>query len=784
MSSQAALAGQVTVVANRMMLDAKKDLIRQAADKAGLALAFADTALPDAALAQKLRDNQFLLVAMPREMDVQAFEQRLEGLGVALAQPVLQTSGGQFSSKNLDPLAAQILGRYYVNGGRSNIDAFFAAVERVLAGQSLEGLPALIEMPEQGVYHPALAQQFTENPDDILKQLQHREGQPVIALGFNVRYLQSNAMAHIDQLIEWVEAAGVFALPVFYSLGPDARLVELLRGRANALIHLQPVYHNGLQEQLDELGIPVLQGIGWWNDSIESWEDSPSGLSLSSTPLYLALPEQNGLIDPLVMWAEQDGELQLIEYQARAAIDKAIRLAALQTKPLAEQKIAVMVYNYPPGEQNLSASFMNVPRSLALLSQQWLAQGYRTRAFSEQELIDGLGGAIEATHNPKGGVEGASQSSISLADYQAWFEQLPAAVQARINDYWGEPGQSPMLTSIDGQPAFRIPHLDAGHMVYLGQPSRGRPGEDNERALYHDMRVPINHYYLATYLWLRDVFGADALVHFGTHGTQEWMPGKERGLSIYDDSLLILGDTPVVYPYIIDDVGEAVQAKRRGRAVMISHQTPPFRPSGLHGKLVDLHQLIHQWETLEPGAVRDNTVERLLELSAQDELTTDLGWTVAQANARPADFIQALHDYLHQLAAQSQPIGLHTYADNAQVQRKLTTVLQMLGGDFIAAFDLAEPQELFVEDYQSLALTPPYRWLETLLVAKEAVTPELAQWQSLARTYYASLDTAGEWRSLDAALRGRHVEPGIGGDPIRVPDSLPSGKNLVGFDPA
>ena len=477
-------------------------------------------------------------------------------------------------------------------------------------------------------------------------------------------------------------------------------------------------------------------------------------------------------------------ELKLIDYQARAAIDKAVKLAALQMKPLAEQKVAVMVYNYPPGEQNLSASFMNVPRSLALLSQQWQEQGYRTRAFSEQELIDGLGGAIQATHNPQDGIGGASQSSLSLAAYQAWFEQLPTAVQSRINDYWGEPAQSPLLTTVDGQPAFRIPYLDAGNMVYLGQPSRGRPGEDNERALYHDMRVPINHYYLATYLWLRDVFGADALVHFGTHGTQEWMPGKERGLSIYDDSLLILGDIPVVYPYIIDDVGEAVQAKRRGRAVMISHQTPPFRPSGLHGTLVDLHQLIHQWETLEPGPVRDNTVERLLELAAQDELTADLGWTLAQANAKPADFIQALHDYLHQLAAQSQPIGLHTYADNAQEQKKLTTVMQMLGDGFIEAFGLAEPQELFVEDYQSLALTPPYQWLEKLLVTKEALTPELAQWQSLARTYYASLDTAGEWSSLDAALRGRHVEPGIGGDPIRVPDSLPSGKNLVGFDPA
>src|SRR5690606_30497200 len=97
---------------------------------------------------------------------------------------------------------------------------------------------------------------------------------------------------------------------------------------------------------------------------------------------------------------------------------------------------------------------------------------------------------------------------------------------------------------------------------------------------------------------------ADALIHFGTHGTQEWMAGKERGVSaVADDPYVAIGDIPIIYPYIMDDVGEAVQAKRRGRAVMVSHQTPACRASCLHGTLVDVHNLIHQWENLEPGEV-------------------------------------------------------------------------------------------------------------------------------------------------------------------------------------
>ncbi|MFV0515271.1 MAG: cobaltochelatase subunit CobN, partial [Jhaorihella sp.] len=659
-------------------------------------------------------------------------------------------------------------------------------------GEVLAELPPVALIPDQGAYHPDYEGQFSANPDNILRALGHRPGQAIIALGFHNRYLKADALSHIDALVEKIRARGAFALPVFYSLGPDARLVDLLKGRANVLIHMQPVYHNGFEAQLNALGIPVMQGIGRWNDSAEGWQQDPVGLSLSATPLYLALPEQNGLIDPMMLWSEKAGELSLIDYQAEAALDKAVKLARLQMTALAEQKLAVMVYNYPPGERNLSASFMNVPRSLAGLSGQWLAAGYSTRELSEQAFIDGLGAAIQASTQAASQGEApvsaaaASRSSLSLQAYLAWFAQLPASVQQRINDYWGEPAKSPMLALVDGEQAFPIHHLDAGNIIYLGQPARGRPGMSSERQLYHDMRVPVTHYYLATYLWLRDHFKAHALVQFGTHGTQEWMPVKERGLSIYDDPLLALGDIPVIYPYIIDNVGEATQAKRRGRAVMISHQTPPFRPSGLHGVLVDMHQLIHQWENLEAGEVKDNTLASLLAMAQDNELATDLKWSIADINERPADFVQRLHDYLHELADAAQPMGLHTFAGDALYEQKLTTVLQMLGEDFIAAFNLAQPDELYAGDYRDLASTAPYHWLDRVLAADAERQPEpaLGDWQMLARQYYERLDSAPEWAGLSAALRAQHIAPGIGGDPVRVPDSLPSGKNLVGFDPA
>lgn len=785
-------AQELVVVTNRMMLKAKRELIRKSANEAGFAVTIVEASLSDEALVDAINKRDVVLVDMSRPMDIESFNQRMSEAQLEPGHILFKTSGSQFTFSGMDERSGQRLADYYRNGGRRNFQAFFRGLQSVVTKGEVGELPALMMMPDQGAYHPDYEEQFSADPDDILRALGHRPGQPVIALGFHNRYLKADALSHINQLVEKIQAHGAFALPVFYSLGPDARLVELLKGRANVLIHMQPVYHNGFEAQLNQLGIPVLQGVGRWNDTKEGWEQDPIGLSLAATPLYLALPEQNGLIDPLVMWAERNGELSLIDYQAEAAINKAINIARLQLKAVADQKLAVMVYNYPPGEKNLSASFMNVPRSLAGLSGKWLAAGYTTRELSEQDLIDGLGAAIKAA-----GQAGSQDSrwreasentddhaSISLRDYQAWFSQLPQTVQARINDYWGKPEDSPILASVDGEPGFFVHYIKAGNIVYLGQPGRGRPGMDKERQLYHDVRVPVNHYYLATYLWLRNNFKADALIHFGTHGTQEWMPGKERGLSIYDDPLLTLGDIPVIYPYIIDNVGEATQAKRRGRAVMISHQTPPFRPSGLHGVLVDIHQLIHQWKNLEPGDVKDNTVNSLLSMAQDNELTVDLNWTIAEVKEQPAEFIQRLHDYLHELADASQPIGLHTYAGDDQYQQKLTTVLQMLGEPFIAAFDLAQPNELYAGDYRDLANTAPYQWLDSVLGKDTKVEPELADWQAQAQQYYDNLDTAPEWASLGAAVRGEHIAPGIGGDPVRVPDSLPSGKNLVGFDPA
>ena len=225
-------------------------------------------------------------------------------------------------------------------------------------------------------------------------------------------------------------------------------------------------------------------------------------------------------------------------------------------------------------------------------------------------------------------------------------------------------------------------------------------------------KVPPDHLYLAAYQALREEFGADALIHFGTHGTQEWLPGKDRG-SPSATTLPRTRRPAGVLPYIQDNIGEAIQARRRGRAVIISHQTPPFAPAGLYDELRDLHSLIHEYQQLDEGAVQQATAEQIRQKAVDAKMLADLGWDDARMRAEPQRFMQALHDHLHEMAQASVPLGLHTFGEPAQPEHRLATVMQQLGQPFLLALGLAEDEPI-AEDFAGLQASLPYRTLQLL----------------------------------------------------------------------
>jgi cobaltochelatase CobN len=233
---------------------------------------------------------------------------------------------------------------------------------------------------------------------------------------------------------------------------------------------------------------------------------------------------------------------------------------------------------------------------------------------------------------------------LPVATYKAWLQRQPAAVQDELRERWGDPEKSAMVTVDRGEAVFVMPRLAVGKVIFSPQAPRGERWEEKEKALYHSSKAAPSHFYLAHYLWLREHFKADALVHYGTHGSQEWLPGKGAA---WPSPITRCSPSAMCRSiYIVDNIGEALQAKRRGRAVIVTHQTPPFAPAGLHESLTLIHDLLHQWLAQDDGAVKDKLAADLKKRVKKEHIDKDMGWSDARIDQDFRAFIDELHNHL------------------------------------------------------------------------------------------------------------------------------------------
>lgn len=685
---------------------------------------------------------------------------------------------------------------YYSNGGVPNFNGFFCRLQAQFSGADGATCTAPEIHPQAGIYHPEAQGRIFASLDDFLtwKGVELRPEVPLIGVLFHKAYMDSGLTGFVDDTLHRIETAGALAVPLYTSAMGNGEITQLLshagQPRADVLINMQIMLNGaGRKEEFEQLGIPVLQAMPYRGGEQADWEADPKGLDPQDIPFYLAQPEFAGLIDPLFAAATRkaDGDIVSIERQLQAVIDKAMRLARLQRLPHEDVKTAIQFYNYPPGEKNLGASFLNVPRSLERLLDAYAERGYNVEQTDETRLIEELSGLLAPFYRD-GKLEellaNERAARLPLETYQAWFDGLPEAVRQPILERWGKPQQAGLF--LTGESAFVIPRLQLGKQVIMPQPPRGERLDDREKALYHDTKVPPSHSYLAAYLWLREGFGADALVHFGTHGTSEWQPGKERGLDVLEAPYLVLGDLPVIYPYIVDNIGEALQTKRRGRAVTISHNTPSFGPAGLHGQLNELHDLLHQWLNMTEGEVRSATAARIQELTGELKIDKDMALDMSAINDDFSAFVDALHVQLHDLALEQQPLGLARFGVPADSDLRLLTVQQMLGKPLLAALAPDDPEELLLVDYEQIRSTPVWTLLDSHVRQNQPWTgdPVIGELLERGRDYWQKLGNDSELDGYFGALQGRHVPSSYGGDPIKNPDSLPTGRNLYGFDPS
>jgi cobaltochelatase CobN len=767
----------VRVIADESVLTGRLQQLQALASSARVRLewSYAD-AIPGSPR-QWIAGAELLIIEAPLQSARQRVEERI---GEALAStrvPRLEVTTRRESYKGLPEPHGRTLADYYKNGGEANLRNFFAYFRAWRTNEDYTKVPPPLIIPVDGFYHPDAPRVFVRLDDyEAWGRQRWKPNAPRVAIAIHSSAFATLQTQVIDAVIRRSEALGQMPLPFWFDTEDADALKKMVQpAAADVLINMQHMGNGRARmREFEQLGVPVLQTLNYRDGDIAQWKQATSGAPSRLVAPFIAVYETWGMSDPLVIAAVENGVLAPMSEQIDAVLRKATALADLRhTKPV-EKRLALMFWNYPQGEKNFSASNLNVPRSLQSLTRALHAAGYDIPEVSEQQVID-TGQALLSVLYHHDRLDDLLRKNLAatlpVKRYREWLNSTAPGIRTQLLQKWGEPEKHWAVRTVDGEKHFIIPRWQLGKLILLPQmPRGGEPG-----AGYHDPALPPDHFYMAAYLYVRDTT-PHALIHFGTHGTQEWLPGKDRGLSVDDYPLLALGDLPVFYPYIQDNIGEALQAKRRGRAVIISHQTPPFAPSGLYNELADVHTLLHEYIQLEPGAVRDRTAENLRRKIIDQSLHKDMAWSEQAMRDDFDGFLTAFHDHLHGLARVSVPLGLHTLGTPPSPEHRLSTVLQQLGPDF------SKGAEVFARDFSELQATAPYQLLQKHVRegVSPASVPDETQRKLIERGVKLDRHLAinNELSALLHGLAGRFVLPGAGGDPVRNPD-VPNGRNLL-----
>lgn len=570
--------------------------------------------------------------------------------------------------------------RYLVEGGPGNLVelARFLSDTVLLTGH---GFAEPQKMPEWGLHG---SREFVE-------------GRPTVGVLFYRAHQLSGNTSFVDVLCDAVEARGANALPVYCGSlrGADTGLYELL-GRADALVatvlaaggtRASDASAGGDDEAWDigalaDLNVPVLQGL-CLTSARAAWDASDAALSPMDAAMQVAIPEFDGRLITVPFSFKEQGPDDVPVYRAdpeRAArvAGIAVRHAVLKHRTNAEKKLALVFTAYPTKHSRVgNAVGLDTPASAVRVLDALRDAGYAVDGHPDNgdELIHRLINA--GGHDVEWLTEeqlAAAPARVPLADYRAWFDKLEPQLRDSMLEHWGEP---PGSLYVDGDDIV-LASLRFGNVVVLIQPPRGF-GE-NPIAIYHDPDMPPSHHYMATYRWLENSFGADAVVHMGKHGTMEWLPGKGLGLSAGCGPDAVLGELPLIYPFIVNDPGEGTQAKRRGHATVVDHLVPPMARADTYGDLAKLEQLLDEYalvSDLDPTKA-PSVRAQIWTLVKAAELHHDL-----HVDEQPGDddfdsFVMHIDGYLCEIKDVQIRDGLHILGGGPVDEAQVNLVLAVL----------------------------------------------------------------------------------------------------------
>lgn len=718
-------------------------------------------------------------------------------------------------------------------------------------GVGREPLP-YVETPYAGIY---LDGRILEKEEERAYLQQAKEtDKPVVGVLLVRNYVHSGNTKAIDALVEELTRQGAFPLPVFSSLSSDSEDAEngirysleayfkpdgckvvdcMISTTLFSLTHIG--YPEGGGEEFrsslfEKWNVPVLK-TSVTRMTAEQYEEKTQGIDSMSITGNVFFPEMDGQIITVPYAVTETKECEgfsrkvwtPLENRIRKVCRMALRFANLSRKKNSEKKVAILFHNLP-GNHNIGrGTGLDTFASVQKLLVQMEERGYVLDKVYEdgQEIADSL---IQGLTNDLRWIsmeEAAARSvdCVPEAVMKKWYQRIPGKSREKLSEVWGEfPGQQ----MVDNGKLL-VPGMVNGN-VFIGlQPSRAY-GDQADR-LYHDPIFPPPYNYIGYYRWIEDVFGADAVIHVGTHGTVEWLPGKEVGLSdaCYPD--ICMGCLPNFYIYHMGVTGEGIQAKRRSAAVILDHLPPSMDDSGAYDKLADVEGALKEYYSTKQARTGQTQVleQRIYELAEAADLTVDLRFTREEYDAAPGEWIDKLHLWLEELKNSAVKDGLHIFGEVPEQGPLYENMLRMLvrvkNGDVPSLNDavlMAEgydadqvkdaPAEMIGGQLASVIYDQAVEKAKVLVhglaeggyeagCIRELLTPmgftgDVAPLKTvltfLCDTASPRLnDTTDEMKNLLRGLEGAFVEPGLGGNPTRGNVALlPSGRNFYAGDPS
>ncbi len=762
--------------------------------------------------------------------------------------------------------------QYWLGGNEENLENFFLmlADKYVFNGKDTTrsdndetaafSYSEPVTFLDMGIWHP-LAPNMYDDAKEYLNWYSSRKDLPIaqrkgdcptIGLVMQRTHIVTGDDAHYVSMVSEFEAMGARVIPVFaggldFSKPVDEYFYEPINKQeaiVDAVVSLTGFAlvggpakqdHPKAIDALKKLNRPYMVALPLVFQTTEEWQESDLGLHPIQVALQIALPELDGAIEPIVMSGRDGATGKSITLQDRVETiaKRALKWANLRRKKQAEKKVAITVFSFPPDKGNVgTAAYLDVFGSIYKVLEGLKGDGYTIGDLPE----DSKALMLEILHDAE-----AQYSSPDLnVAYRMSVEEYERLTpyHTRLHDSWGP---APGNLNTDGQNML-IFGKQFGNVFIGVQPTFGYEG-DPMRLLFSRSASP-HHGFAAYYTYLERVFEADAVLHFGTHGSLEFMPGKQMGMSdtCYPDSLI--GSIPNLYYYAANNPSEATIAKRRSYAETISYLTPPAENAGLYKGLKALGELIASYQTLKDGGRGIQIVDSIMDQARICNLDRDVKLPEGSAGELDQDgrdtIVGKIYIKIMEIESRLLPCGLHTIGKPPTADEAIATLVNIASLDreeegilsltrVIANSVYRNIDEIFKNS--DLGVLDDVQLLNDINAAsREAVTAMVRAQQdedgrvsktslfgnlfaglggkqepwvdALHRSGYGNVDgdaikplfeflqfclkqvvADNELGGLLTGLNGQYIVPGPGGDPIRNPDVLPTGKNIHALDP-